>query len=74
MSIYDNSTAPNGLGGTVQPGGFNQTPSASSSTEIAPRSGSSSTLDEVDVFYNSALNPLGSNSPECVAGFTGFDS
>ena len=73
MTIYDNSSMAGGIAqGPIAPGGFNQTPSASSSTEIAPRAGSTTVVDDADVFYTIALNPLGSNAPECVAGFTGL--
>jgi hypothetical protein len=75
MSILDNSSTPGGVAsGSVSPFGFNQTPSASSSTEIAARPGSTSAVDDVDVFYTIALNPFGGSSPECVAGYTGFQS
>lgn len=73
MTIFDNSTQPGGSAtGTVGPDGFNQTPSASSTTEIGPRNGN--TTDDVDAFYTIALNPFGTNSPECVAGYTALQS
>jgi len=60
-----NSTAANPL----QPGGFTQVGSASSSTEIAGADG-----QEVDVFYNDGVNwprAHGGTIP-CFAGYTGF--
>jgi hypothetical protein len=75
MTILDNSSNAGGVAsGPVAPFAFNQTPSASSSTEIAARPGSTSAVDDVDVFYTIALNPFGGNAPECVAGYTGFES